>query len=153
MPVKINGATSGSVTLAAPATGSDVTVTLPAAAGTVQTVPGAWTAYTPTISSESGTFTTVSGAARYSQVGKSVTVSFAITITTAGTASGQLRFTLPVTAQDSNSVGAAREKNATGTMCQVAAFDTSTVFILTNSNTSIIGSGRLVIGTYVYEAA
>lgn len=29
MPVKINGSTSGSVTLAAPATGSDVTLTLP----------------------------------------------------------------------------------------------------------------------------
>ena len=32
MPVKINGATSGSVTLAAPATGTDVTVTLPTTA-------------------------------------------------------------------------------------------------------------------------
>ena len=37
MPVKINGATSGSVTLAAPDTGSDVTLTLPAAAGTAAT--------------------------------------------------------------------------------------------------------------------
>ena len=37
MPVKINGATSGSVTLAAPATGSDVTLTLPASSGTVAT--------------------------------------------------------------------------------------------------------------------
>lgn len=37
MPVKINGATNGSVTLAAPATGSDVTLTLPAATGTVAT--------------------------------------------------------------------------------------------------------------------
>jgi hypothetical protein len=37
MPVKINGATNGSVTLAAPDTGSDVTVTLPATAGTVAT--------------------------------------------------------------------------------------------------------------------
>ena len=35
MPVKINGATSGSVTLAAPATGTDVTLTLPASSGTV----------------------------------------------------------------------------------------------------------------------
>ena len=35
MPVKINGTTSGSVTLAAPDTGSDVTLTLPASAGTV----------------------------------------------------------------------------------------------------------------------
>ena len=32
MPVKINGTTSGSVTLAAPATGSDVTLTLPTTA-------------------------------------------------------------------------------------------------------------------------
>jgi hypothetical protein len=37
MPVKINGATSGSVTLAAPATGTDVTLTLPASSGTVAT--------------------------------------------------------------------------------------------------------------------
>ena len=44
MPVKINGATSGSVTLAAPATGSDVTLTLPAAAGTVATTAYADTA-------------------------------------------------------------------------------------------------------------
>ena len=35
MPVKINGATSGSVTLAAPATGSDVTLTLPGSSGTL----------------------------------------------------------------------------------------------------------------------
>lgn len=35
MPVKINGTTSGSVTLAAPDTGSDVTLTLPASTGTV----------------------------------------------------------------------------------------------------------------------
>ena len=44
MPVKINGATSGSVTLAAPATGSDVTLTLPAAAGTAATTAYADTA-------------------------------------------------------------------------------------------------------------
>ena len=35
MPLKINGATNGSVTLAAPATGSDVTLTLPSSSGTV----------------------------------------------------------------------------------------------------------------------
>jgi hypothetical protein len=44
MPVKINGATSGSVTLAAPDTGSDVTLTLPAAAGTAATTAYADTA-------------------------------------------------------------------------------------------------------------
>jgi hypothetical protein len=40
MPLKINGATSGSVTLAAPATGSDVTLTLPGSAGTVAVLGG-----------------------------------------------------------------------------------------------------------------
>lgn len=34
MPLKINGATSGSITLAAPATGSDVSLTLPGSVGT-----------------------------------------------------------------------------------------------------------------------
>ena len=37
MPIKINGATSGSVTLAAPNTGGDVTLTLPTSTGTVAT--------------------------------------------------------------------------------------------------------------------
>ncbi len=40
MPVKINGSSSGSVTLAAPASGSDVTLTLPGAAGTVALTNG-----------------------------------------------------------------------------------------------------------------
>lgn len=39
--MKINGTTSGSVTLAAPATGSDVTLTLPGSAGTVAVVGSA----------------------------------------------------------------------------------------------------------------
>lgn len=45
MPVKINGSTSGSVTLAAPATGTDVTLTLPGSTGTVPLLAGSntWT--------------------------------------------------------------------------------------------------------------
>lgn len=47
MPVKINGSTSGSVTLAAPATGSDVTLTLPAATGTAATTANVTSAVAP----------------------------------------------------------------------------------------------------------
>lgn len=45
MPVKINGSSSGSVTLAAPASGSDVTLTLPGSTGTVPLLAGSntWT--------------------------------------------------------------------------------------------------------------
>lgn len=39
MPLKINGATSGSVTLAAPATGSDVTLTLPGSDVNLASIP------------------------------------------------------------------------------------------------------------------
>lgn len=49
MPIKINGSTSGSVTLAAPATGSDVTVTLPAAAGTLAMLASPAFTGTPTV--------------------------------------------------------------------------------------------------------
>lgn len=41
MPVKINGSTSGSVTLAAPATGSDVTLTLPGTSVDLAAIPQA----------------------------------------------------------------------------------------------------------------
>lgn len=47
MPVKINGATSGSVTLAAPATGSDVTLSLPSGTGTIATTSDIPTLFTP----------------------------------------------------------------------------------------------------------
>ena len=48
---------------------------------------GAWTAFTPTITASSGTFTTVSGSGRYTRIGKTVTIYIEIVITTAGTAS------------------------------------------------------------------
>ena len=98
MPIKINGSTSGSVTLAAPATGSDVTVTLPSAAGTVQTVPGAWTSFTPTIGAYTGSLTasTVQSAA-YQQIGKLVIARYDISFTP-GSATVGLTFTLPVNA-------------------------------------------------------
>lgn len=93
MPVKINGSTSGSVTLAAPATGTDVTLTLPGSDATVATLAnptftgnvvlpstttigsgtqmGAWTSYTPTwvsgLTAGNGTTT-----AKYIQIGKLV---------------------------------------------------------------------------------
>lgn len=49
MPIKVNGSSSGSVTLAAPASGSDVTVTLPGTAGTVATLASPAFTGTPTL--------------------------------------------------------------------------------------------------------
>jgi hypothetical protein len=56
------------------------------------------TTYTPTITANAGTFTSVSATGRYITIGKLVFISIQITITTNGTASGDIVATLPVAA-------------------------------------------------------
>jgi hypothetical protein len=56
----------------------------------------AWTTYTPTITSGSGTPTTTSASGRYKQIGKTVIVEIIATLTTIGTAAGSVIATLPV---------------------------------------------------------
>jgi hypothetical protein len=59
---------------------------------------GGWDAWTPTVTSQTGTITTVTGSGRYKQYGKLVHALIEVTVTTKGTAGGSLEFTLPVTA-------------------------------------------------------
>lgn len=89
MPVTING--SG-------ATGSINSAVLPSS-GTFATVPGAWTAWTPTVTVGSGSLTTSTvERARYIQFGKTVSLFIDFSIANAGTAAGVLQFTIPVAA-------------------------------------------------------
>lgn len=116
-----------------------------------------WTAWTPTITAQTGTFTTVSGAGRYIAPGKPITWSATITITTVGTASGLIKMTLPVAARAVDLyVGAGREHTSTGK--QLLAWTDSTTgasacFISFYDNTSAIGAGRTLILGGTYEAA
>jgi len=55
----------------------------------------AWTAYTPTISSGGGSITTSTASGRYQLIGKMLHINVQIDITTNGTGSGSLNFTLP----------------------------------------------------------
>jgi hypothetical protein len=115
-----------------------------------------WTAWTPTITAQAGTFTTVSGAGRYAAPGKLITWSAAITITTVGTASGLIKMTLPVAARAIDMyVGAGREHTSTGK--HLLAWTDSTTgasacFISLYDNTSAIGVGTLILGG-TYESA
>lgn len=59
---------------------------------------GAWTPYTPTISATSGTFTSVTTSGRYRQVGKTVSFTAQVNITTVGTAASTVLLGLPVQA-------------------------------------------------------
>jgi hypothetical protein len=110
---------------------------------------GTWT---PTITATSGTFTTTSAGGSYTKIGRVVIIRVAITITTVGTASGGVVFTLPFTA---NGTGgwecAGRENAATGKMLQaiiLGSATTATAFNYDNTSTIAAGASLIISGTY-----
>ena len=58
-----------------------------------------WASFTPSLSATSGTFTTASATGSYRRLGKTIEVNIVITITTNGTAAGQILVGLPVVAR------------------------------------------------------
>lgn len=79
--------------LAGPASGANAAPTFRAL---VQAdLPVVWTSYTPTVTAQSGTITTYSASGKYRVIGKSCLCAVKITLTNVGTASGQLRASIP----------------------------------------------------------
>lgn len=114
----------------------------------------AWTSYTPTITAQSGTFTTVSATGRYKIIGKTVFVTITITITTAGTAAGAILATLPVNVGGSFAYMLPGRENAlTGNMLQALTSTVTQVSINTFNNGSPIATGNSVIVSGQYESA
>ena len=112
---------------------------------------GTWT---PTVTSGSGSFTTVSATGTYVKVGKQVTTFTVVTITTVGTASGQIDFTLPFTVASSpngSGVGAAGEFSAVG-ITGITFTSSSTTGSIKKYDYSgtVIGAGNTWQTTLVY---
>ena len=117
-----------------------VTGTLPVANGGTGDTGSAWTSTSPTVTAGSGSFTTVSCAFNYKVIGKICMFWASIVITNAGTAGGDILFTLPVTPV-ATQAGAGKETAAVG--FQLNWQNVSTVMhIAKYDNTSIIASGR-----------
>ncbi|MCK1275482.1 hypothetical protein IVB46_09600 [Bradyrhizobium sp. 61] len=117
-----------------------VTGTLPVANGGTGDTGTAWTVATPTVTATSGTFTTVSCTFHYKVIGKSCLFWCSVVITTAGTANGDILFTLPVTPV-ANQAGGGKEVAAVG--FQLNWQNVSTVMhIAKYDNSSIIADGR-----------
>jgi hypothetical protein len=110
-----------------------------------------WTAYTPTVTAVSGSFTTVSAAAEYARIGKVCTVHFIITITTNGTAGAGILMTLPFTG-GSNCQGVWREISATGS-CGIVSDNATNAVLRTFTNTYPGASGYIFSGSLTYEVA
>ena len=100
------------------------------------TTPGAWTAYTPTFTACSGTPTTVSGAARWTKVGRIVTVAGYVSITNKGTAAGALNVSLPTPSSGSiggYNVGSAFEHNVGAGMGYIGVTGGQSIALMSKS--------------------
>lgn len=104
----------------------------------------AWTAWTPTITAETGTFTSVSTiTARYQRFGKTCVWTANFQITTVGTAANGFRFTLPVTPHaGSTYVGAGRESASTGVALHAIHLGAGVAQVNRYDNASVIAAGR-----------
>jgi hypothetical protein len=138
---------------------TDVTGTLPVANGGTGDTGTAWTSYTPTVTSQTNSPpTSVSATGLYKTIGKTVHVQVQIVITTNGTASGNIYFTLPVNIASSGFYyGIAREEAGVASNSQgyvrFASDDTTKAGILSMTSTYMGGSGAVIRASGTYQSA
>ncbi len=153
----LHGNAAGNPSFAQVSLTADVSGVLPVANGGVDQT--AWTSFSPTITAQSGTITTVGTvtAAYIKLSAKTTEVRYDIAITTNGSGAVGIVATLPVngkaTTNQSNFAG--HEDNVTGKMLQgrIASGDVTSVIIKLYDATYPAGDGyRLIIGG-TYESA
>ena len=116
----------------------------------------AWVTYTPTLAAGTGTPTTTATQGRYKQIGKTVFAQFFVTVTTVGTAAGQMQVGLPVTVvagTGNNFVGACYNTDNNKSGGAVAVPGSSICVTLDATGTTWWASGQHIAGTITYEAA
>jgi hypothetical protein len=120
----------------------------------------AWTAFTPTITAQTGTPTTTSATGRYIQIGKTVICQMDVTITTVGTAAGSIKASLPATAAANVYAGSTYEYNTSGKSGAAVILgsagsqnDATHVWFRDATGTTLWVNGYKVAVTIVYEAA
>lgn len=112
----------------------------------------AWTSFTPTITSNSGTITTKSATGYYKQIGKTVFVDIQITITTNGTGAGFIKSTLPVSAV-AGTAFAGRERQSTGKALCANVDSSGVLFVVLYDGTYPGGDGYTLAISGVYQAS
>jgi hypothetical protein len=136
---------SGNYMITTQGTGS---VSVPAL---LETTGNAYTTYTPTITAGSGTFTTVSATGRSRQLGKTIFFEIAVTITTNGSAAGNVVATLPFTVGSAIYTAAGRETSVGKMLSGTMASGGTTIGIANYDNTYPGGSGTTLVISGTYE--
>ncbi len=120
------------------------------AAVAVSGLSKAWTTYTPTITSGTGTLTTVSATGRYLLIGKLMHLQVDIAITTNGTGGANISATLPVNAATSPYLLPGREYNITAKV--VSARTGSNTIAITYYDATYPGAdGARIVVSGLYE--
>lgn len=116
----------------------------------------AWTPFTPTITAAAGTFTTVSAAGSYLQIGKMVSFICTITITSVGTASGNILMPLPSGTLKRAFAAAGVETALTGKTLNVFGMAAASSLSINQGNASgasVATTGYVLTFSGTYEAA
>jgi hypothetical protein len=120
-------------------------------------ITAGWTSWTPTVTSGSGTITTLGTVtAAYQRIGRTINWRCTINITTNGTAASNIQFTLPVTAAAAQYLGSGAEWNLSGKTIRVyppTGPDLTKGQASYYDNTYPGGSGTLLYLAGTYEAA
>ena len=107
--------------------------------------------YTPTVTSGTGSITSYTATARYTRIGRQVTVCFEVVISNNGTGGGSVDVTLPFTCGAQPSVGVGRENGATGFILQaIVPASSSTASVLDATNLYPGGTGYKPTCTVTY---
>ena len=115
---------------------------------------GRWISYTPTITAQSGSFTTVSGQGSWTQTGKIAHVRGVAIITTNGTAAVHAILTLPVNASTTiPQVGHGRADGVSGKSLAVYLGSASAMSVRNYDNTYPGANGEVLRCFITYEVA
>ncbi len=112
-----------------------------------------WRSFTPVVSSQTGTITTLGAVSGlYKVVGDTVTVEFDIAITTNGTAAGDVRFNLPFGSPLQNFTGHGREFSVNGKSLSIIAQTGGSQALIYNYDSTYCGAdGVRLVGTIQYR--
>jgi hypothetical protein len=157
--IYLNGTHSGYAIYTAATAGAVSFGSTLAVAGTINGVTldnAAWTAYTPTITPQGGTFTgaTITATARYKKIGKTVIYQADVLLTALGSGSpgGGLRISLPFTAAAFNFAGTSREILLTGKAGSANVIASGTTLDARDATAATyIAAGNQIIVFVTYE--
>jgi len=103
------------------------------------------------VTSSTGTLTSASCSLKYKLLGKTAIFTATVTVTTAGTGTDNLLFTLPFTPISAHA-GGGKEIAAVGYQCNWQT-NAAQMIIAKYDNTTIIASGRVIVITGTIEVA